>query len=351
MNSHKDNKMQVRSVDRIDYHGNPRPDARMRCNGPKLLIAGLIAGILSVAPGRADAQDWPTRAVTVVVPFAAGGNTDIMARMASQRLAEELKQPFVVENRVGAAGALAATHVAKAAPDGYTLLFGAAPLIAVVPQIQKVTYDPIKDFAPVSIFGTGPFVLGISSAIPAKTVPEFVAYAKSRQINYGSAGQGSIGHLSGALFVSRAGLDAVHIPYRGGAPALAALLAGQIEMYFGNASELIPQADSGKIRILGVATERRMTQLPDVPTIGEFYPNFQLSSWNGFLAPARTPKEIVDKLAKHTIAAAKDPKIGEQLVKLGIEPNGTTPAEFTAVISKEQPLFDAAIKAANVKPE
>ena len=170
-----------------------------------LMVGIALAALPAFGSATAQTTDWPTRAVTVIVPFAPGGNTDIMARLASQRLAEEFKQPFVVENRVGAGGAIAGGYVAQAAPDGYTLFFAASPQIAVVPFIQKVNYDPIKDFTPVTVFGTSPFILAISSDIPAKTIAEFVSYAKSRKINYGSGGTGSVGHLSGALFVSRAG--------------------------------------------------------------------------------------------------------------------------------------------------
>jgi tripartite-type tricarboxylate transporter receptor subunit TctC len=308
----------------------------------------LVAG-LAVAAARAQATDWPTRTVTVVTPFAAGGNTDIMARLSSQKLAEVFKQAFVVENRVGAGGALAASYVAQAAPDGYTLFFAAAPIVAVLPKVQKVAYDPHKDFVPVSVFGTGPFILAISSAIPAKTIPEFVAYAKARKINYASGGTGSVGHLSAALFVARAGIDAVHIPFRGGAPAMTALLGGQVEMYFGNAADIIPHVESGKARILGVAADKRMKQLPEVPTVSETYPNFALSAWNGFLLPARTPRAIVARLAAEVIAATKDPAIVEQLTRLGIEPNGTTPEQFAAQIANEQAQFDVAIEAAKLK--
>jgi tripartite-type tricarboxylate transporter receptor subunit TctC len=310
--------------------------------------AALILFLVLPTSLEAQVTDWPTKTVTVVVPFAAGGNTDVMARMASGWLSTEFKQTFVVENRVGAAGALAAAFVAQAAPDGYTLLFGAAPQIAVVPRIQKVNYDPLKDLVPVSVFGTGPFILAINAGIPAKTMQEFVAYGKGRKLNYGSGGTGSIGHLSGALFVARAGLDSVHVPFKGGGPAMQSLVGGQIDMYFGNASEIIPHAESGKVRILGVATDKRMPQLPDVPTISELYPNFALNSWNGFLAPAKTPQPIVDNLARQVIAAARNPGIVAQLTKLGIEPNGTTPKEFAAQIAREQPQFDAAIKAANM---
>jgi tripartite-type tricarboxylate transporter receptor subunit TctC len=317
--------------------------------GSTVIRAAFAAALIALQPADTQAQEWPGKTVTVFVPFAAGGNTDVMARMASNKLAVELKQTFVVENRVGAGGAIAANFVAQAAPDGYTLLFGAAPQIAVVPRIQKVNYDPLKSFAPVSVFGTGPFILAVNATIPVKTLPEFVAYGKGRKMNYGSGGVGSIGHLSGALLVARAGFDSVHIPFSGGGPATSALVAGQIDMYFGNASELIPQAESGKIKLLGVATDQRMKQIPNVPTISETFPNFALSSWNGFLVPAATPRPIVSKLAGLIAAAAKDAAIVAQLENLGITPNGTTPEEFAAQIAREQPLFDEAIAAAGLK--
>ncbi|MFL4968437.1 MAG: Bug family tripartite tricarboxylate transporter substrate binding protein [Xanthobacteraceae bacterium] len=326
------------------------PFTVIRSDAGVSLPAGLLAAALLPATAQAQTTEWPTKTVTVITPFAAGGNTDIMARLASQKLAQAFKQTFVVENRVGGAGALAANYVAQAQPDGYTLFFAASPVIAVLPNVQTVTYDPLNDFIPVSVFGTGPFILAISSALPAKTIPEFVAYAKNRRISYGSGGTGSVGHLAGALFVQRAGVEgAVHVPYRGGAPAMTGLLGGQVEMYFGNAAEIIPHAESGAVRIIGIATENRMRRLPDVATVAESFPNFALSSWNGFLVPAKTPRAIVDKLAKEVIAAARDPAVAEHLTNLGIEPNGTTPEEFTAQIAREQPQFDAAIEAAKLK--
>jgi tripartite-type tricarboxylate transporter receptor subunit TctC len=313
-------------------------------------LAGLaVAAMVVPAVGQGQRTDWPIRTVTVVVPFAAGGNTDMMARLASQRLSEAFKQSFVVDNRVGAGGAIAAGYVAHAAPDGYTLLFAAAPQIAVLPHIQKVAYDPLKDFTPVSVFGTGPFILAISGAIPAKTIPQFVAYASARQLNYGSGGVGSVGHLSGALFAARAGINAVHVPYRGGAPAMTGLLGGQVDMYFGNAADIIPHVEGGRVRIVVVATETRMEQLPDIPTVSETFPGFALSAWNGFMVSAGTPRMIVDKLANAVIAVSKDAAVIEQLRKLGVEPNGTTPEEFAAQIVREQPQFDLAIAAANLR--
>jgi tripartite-type tricarboxylate transporter receptor subunit TctC len=324
-----------------------RPTVR-RC--PSLcrnVLAGLV--LAGASPAMAEAAEWPTRNVTVVVPYAAGGNTDIMARMASQKLGETFGQSFIVDNRAGAGGALAASYVAQAAPDGYTLFFAASPVIAVLPRIQRVNFDPYKDFTPVSVFGTGPFVLAITSRIPAHTVAEFVTWGRAHPLSYGSGGTGSLGHLAGALFLARAGLDAVHVPFRGGGPAMAALIGGQVDMYFGNASEIVPVAGNNAIQILGVATETRMRQLPQVPTVGETYPDFALSSWNGLLAPAKTPRAIVEKLAAQVIAAAHDPTIVARLADLGIEANGTTPDAFAAQIAREQPQFDLAIKAAKLE--
>ena len=315
----------------------------------RALAAALGFAALMVQPAAAQEADWPNRAVTVVVPFAAGGNTDTMARLASQKLADVFKQSFVVENKVGAGGAIAASYVMQQPADGYTLFFAAAPQIAILPYVQNVNYDPLKDFAPVSVFGTGPFILAISSEVPAKSLGEFVAYAKQRKINYGSGGSGTVGHLSGALFVARAGIEAVHVPFRGGAPAMTALLGGQVEMYFGNAAEIIPHAESGKARILAVAADQRLKQLPNIPTVNETYPNFSLNSWNGFLVRTGTPRPIIDKLAREVIAAAKDPAIVAQLTKLGIEPNGTTPEETAAQITREQPQYNTAIDSAGLK--
>jgi tripartite-type tricarboxylate transporter receptor subunit TctC len=240
---------------------------------------------------------------------------------------------------------VAAAYVAQAPADGYTLLYAASPQIGIVPYVQKVNYHPLNDLAPVSAFGAGPFVLAINAAIPAKTVDEFVAYARNKPINFGSGGVASVGHLTGALFVAVNKMEATHIPFRGGAPAMTALLGGQIDMYFGNASEIIPHADSGKVRILGVTTEKPIPQLPNTPTI----PQYEIPTWNGFFVPAKTPKPVIDKLAKNVIAAARDPEVIASLRKSGIEPIGNTPEEFAEGIKRDQVRFDAAIEAAGVK--
>ncbi|MGE3158129.1 MAG: Bug family tripartite tricarboxylate transporter substrate binding protein [Xanthobacteraceae bacterium] len=305
--------------------------------------------MLVVATG---AHAWPERPVTVIVPYSAGGNTDTMARMASEWLSVQLKQRFVVENRVGAGGTIAAAFVAQSKPDGYTLLFGAAPQLLIAPLIQKVSYDARKDFAPVAVFGTGPHVMAVHASVPGKTIGDFITYAKANpgKVNYASGGQGTSGHLHAALFASRAGLDMVHVPYRGGAPATADLLAGQVQMYFGNAAELLPHIGSDKIRLILVSSARRMPQLPDAPTLEELFPGFKLPPWNGFLAPAATPKPILELLAKETVAATKNPAIVQRLSDLGIEPGGPMLDGFQKDIDQSRSAFEDAVKAAGLKP-
>ncbi len=313
----------------------------------------LLPIIAALAPQFLQAQSWPQRPVKLVLPFAAGGNTDSQARILSPRLSAAFRQQFIVENRVGAGGAIAAEYVAKSPADGYTLFFTAASQISILPLVQKVNYDSLKDFAPISIFGTNPFVLGVNASLPAKNLKEFIHYVRAHpgQINYASGGTGSVGHLTPALFASRAGLKMTHIPYKGGAPAVADLVGGQVQVYFGNPSELIPHAKSGKIFLLAVSSEKRAPQLPELPAIAELYPGFNIVTWNGMLAPAGTPKEIIDGLAQEMIKTTRDPAVVEQLNKIGIDPLGNTPAEFAEFIRNEAPLWRDAVNAAGIKQE
>ena len=277
----------------------------------RAVCLGLGATLLSSAAPSAHAAGWPSRSVTVVVPYAPGGNTDMMARLASQYLADKLGQPFVVENRAGGGGSVGAVAVAKAQPDGYTLLFGASTQIINIPMLQKVSYDPQKELVPISIFGAGPYLLGVKASLPVNTLAEFIGHVKANpgKLNFATAGVGGNIHLNTALFVARAGLDMVAVPYKSGAPAMGALAAGEVEMYFGNASEVMGHTGNKAIKVLAVSTLQRLPQLPDVPTVAETYPGFDTSSWNGFFAPTGTPQEIVDMLARETIAAAKQPAI------------------------------------------
>lgn len=319
----------------------------------RALLKAVAASAALLVALPAAAQEWPQKPVRIVVPFAAGGNTDTIARIVAERLANVFGQQFVVENRVGAGGAIAAEFVAKAPPDGYTLFIAAVSQIAIVPYIQKVQYDPVKDFAPISNVGTNPFVLGTHVSLPVKNLAEFVDYARANpgRLNYASGGNGSIGHLSGALFAARAGLDMTHVPYKGGAPAVADLVAGQVHMYFGNASELIQHSRSGKIRLLGVSSERRAPQLPDVPAIAETYPGFRTLTWNALFAPAGTPRPVVDRIAAEVQKAVRDPAIAERLVKIGVDPLGSTPAELAATVQADTAQWREAIRAANIRNE
>ncbi|MBI2317720.1 MAG: tripartite tricarboxylate transporter substrate binding protein [Betaproteobacteria bacterium] len=313
----------------------------------------LAALFLLLAQGAALAQAWPQRPVRVIVPYSAGGNTDIMARIASERLSGAFGQQFLVENRVGGSGAVAGESVARSAPDGYTFFFCATPQIQIVPLVQKVGYEPFKDFAFVSVVGISPNILAVHPAIPAKTLKEFAQYAGSNpgKLNYGTGGAGTFGHLASVLFASRAGLNMVHVPYKGGAQTTLALVSGEIQMYFGNASELIPQAKLGKVRLLGVSSLKRNAQLPEVPAVAEFYPGFQMVAWNGFLAPAATPKDIVERVSQAVAKAVRDPAVVERLGKLGIDALGNSPAEFAEIIRAETPLFRDAVKASGLRGE
>lgn len=310
-----------------------------------------LLAFVAVGPGSARSQtaSWPTRTVTVVVGFEAGGVTDVLARLVSKHLAEETGQTFIVENKGGAGGALAANYVARATPDGYTLLFAAAPQMLATPKLQSVRFDTQSDFAPISPIGANSFVLVIKPSIPAKTIPEFVAYAKTHAITYGSPGAGTITHLLSALLLARAGVQATHVPFRGGGQALTALLGGQIDMYFSPIGNVLPYANTDKITLLGVATQQRLAQLPNIPTIGEFYPNTVLPSWNGLMAPAKTPNDVIDKLARSLIAMVKNPDAVAAIAKLGVEPKAESPQEFAAHLKSDGLQFDEAIAAAGLK--
>ncbi|MBI4293530.1 MAG: tripartite tricarboxylate transporter substrate binding protein [Betaproteobacteria bacterium] len=318
--------------------------------GRLAFLAALLAGAL--VPATAGAQTWPARPVKLVVGFAAGGNTDAIARIAADRLGAALGQAFLVENRVGASGAIAAEAVAKSPPDGYTFFVGATPNILVVPRVNKVNYDGQKDFIPVAIIATNPFVLAIHPSIPAKTLREFVDYAKTRpgQLNFGSGGAGTVAHLSGALLLSRAGIRVAHIPYKGGAPAVADLIGGQIQMYFGNASELIPHIRAGKATVLGVSSEKRARELPEVPSIAETYPGFHTHTWNGLFAPVGTPRAIVERTAQEVARMVTDPVVVERLHKIGTDPSGIALEKFAELIAKEVPMWVEAVKAAGIGP-
>jgi tripartite-type tricarboxylate transporter receptor subunit TctC len=313
----------------------------------------LVALAFTAATTAALAQGWPQRPVKVLVPFAAGGNIDVMGRLASSRLSEAFGQQFVVENRVGGNGVIAAEAVARAPADGNTLLWASTSVIAIFPAITKVGYDPVKDLAPVSLFGIAPQVLIVNPKIPAQSVPEFVAYVKAQKdkLAYaGGGGPGSASNLLMALFLKRAGLDMTNVSYRGTAPALTDLIAGHIPTMFVPISEALPQARAGLIRMLAVSSGTRSREAPEVPTIAEQgFPGFDMVSWTGMMAPAGTPKDIIDRMAAEFARALKDPQFIEHMHKAGVEPAAdATPAAFAAFIAKEIALWGEAVKIAGV---
>jgi tripartite-type tricarboxylate transporter receptor subunit TctC len=313
----------------------------------------LIFSLAAAAPQVLKAQSWPQRPVKVIVPFAAGGNSDTQARIISERLSAVLGQQFIVENRAGAGGAIGAEFVTKSQADGYTLLFCPVVQISILPLVQKVNYDPMKDLAPISIVSANPFILGIHISVPAKTLKEFIDYVKAHpgQMNYASGGTGSVSHLAGALFVQRAGLKMTHVPYKGGAPAVGDLVGGQVHMYFGNAAELIQHSKSGKLTLLGVSSEKRTPQFSDLPAIAEFYPGFNTITWNGYFAPAEISRQTVDRLAQEIAKIVKEPAVAELFFKIGVDPLSSTPAEFAAFIRSQAPLWREAVEVAGIRQQ
>jgi tripartite-type tricarboxylate transporter receptor subunit TctC len=310
-----------------------------------LLTAAAVAGA-----GAANAQDWPQRPVRVIGPYAAGGNADVLARLTAQRLSEAFGQQFVVENRVGGNGVIAAEAVARAAPDGYTLMWGVLPPVAIQPTMSKVPYDPIKDFAPISVIGTNPFVLVVNKDIPVKSVKEFIAWVKAQpKLSYAEGAVGSVTHLAMALFLKRAGLEMTNVSYRGNAPALTDVVAGHVPTMFSNVSDALPQIKAGAIRPLAVSSDKRVPQLPDVPTVAETFPGYSAITWNGLMAPAGTPKPIIDKMAAEIAKACKDPAFIAKLANLGADPLGNTPAEFAALIAADLKTWGEAVAVAGLK--
>jgi tripartite-type tricarboxylate transporter receptor subunit TctC len=299
------------------------------------------------------AQGWPQRPVKVFVPFAAGGNIDVMGRLAASRLSEAFGQQFVVENRVGGNGIIATEAVARAPADGNTLLWASTSVIAIFPAITKVGYDPVKDLAPVSLFSVAPQVLIVNPKLPAQNVPEFIAYVKAQKdkLAYaGGGGPGSASNLLMSLFLKRAGLDMTNVSYRGTAPALTDLIAGHIPTMFVPISEALPQARAGLIRMLAVSSATRSREAPEVATIAEQgFPGFDMASWTGMMAPAGTPREIIDRMAGEFTRALKDPQFVAHMEKAGAEPAAdASPAAFATFIAKEIPLWGEAVKIAGV---
>jgi len=321
-------------------------------NGREGGIATIAVLALALLGVSAHAQGWPQRPVRLIAPYAAGGNSDGIARMTAQRLSDAFGQSFIVENRLGANGAIAAEAVARAAPDGYSLLWGATPPLTINPALTKVSYDPIKDFAPISVVGMNAFVLAVNRNFPPRTIDEFISHVRAQpaKLAYAEGSAGSITHLCMALFLHRAGLDMTNVSYRGNAPALTDVVAGHLPTMFSNISDAMPQAAAGSIRLLAVSSAKRATQLPDVPTLAESgFPGFNVLTWNGLLAPAGTPKDIVNKIAAEIARAAADAQFTGRLEQYGADPVGDTPEEFSAMIASETALWAETVRSLGLK--
>ena len=319
------------------------------------LANAMILALGTLASHAALAQAYPAKPIRLVVPFPPGGSTDIVARIVAQKLSDRLGQQVVVENRGGAGGTIGAEAVAKAPPDGYTLVVGTTSTHAVAPSVYgKIGYDPVKDFAPISLIAVTPYLLVVNPSVNVKSLQEFVGYVKARpgKLNYASAGTGSTTHLAMEMLKSAAGLYIVHIPYNGNGPAGTAVIAGQVEILFGSLPAVLPHAKSGRVRPLAVGTPKRSPSLPDVPTVAESgFPGFDASLWLAIMAPAGTPAPIVDRLQKEIHAVIASPDTADALNKAGAEPITSTPAELAAMVKDGVEKYGKVVKQAGVKPE
>ena len=314
----------------------------------QIVLAGLALAASVAAPLDASAQAYPGKPITIVVPFAAGGTTDILARVVGQALTKELGQPVIVDNRAGAGGNIGGALAAKAAPDGYTLFMGTVGTHAINQSLyKKMPFDPIKDFAPLTRVAMVPNLLVAHPSKPYKNVKELIAYAKANpgKVNFGSSGSGSSIHLSGELFNAMAKVEMVHVPYKGSAPAVSDLIGGQIDIMFDNMPSAIQHVRAGKLRPLAVTTAKRSPELPDVPTIAEAgVPGYEATSWFGMFAPAGTPAPVIAKLNGALVKVLADPEVKKKLAEQGAEPYAEKPEQFAEFIRKETAKWSKVVK-------
>jgi tripartite-type tricarboxylate transporter receptor subunit TctC len=319
----------------------------------KRILAALMAAAL-VSPGMVDAQKYPDRPIRLIVQSPAGGTADLIARVIAQKLTDSLGQSVVTDNRSGAAGTISAEITAKATPDGYTLLVASVSLMAINVTLRegKISYDPMKDFTHVTLAGKVPLALAVLPAFPAKTVKELIAYAKSKPgtISYGSAGVGSSNHIVGEMMKTQAGIDMSHIPFKGGAPAMTALLANQIQLYIATVPTIAPMVHAGRIRAIAVSSARRSPAFPDVPTMAESgLPGFDATSWFCIVGPAGIPRSIVDRLNREIVAILNTADARERLTAAGVNVESTTPEGLTAFVRSEIGKMGKAVRASGAK--
>jgi tripartite-type tricarboxylate transporter receptor subunit TctC len=313
----------------------------------------LTALTLALAADAAWSQSWPNKPVRLVIPFPAGGSTDIVGRLIGDKLTQSLGQPFVIDNRAGAGGTTGSDVVAKAAPDGYTILMGTSSTHAIAPSLYgKLPYDPSKDFSPVSLLGVATILLVTHPAVPAKSVGELIALAKASpgQMMYGSTGNGSVSHLTAEYFKSMAGVDMQHVPYKGDSPMTVDLVAGRISLAFGTAVAFLPYAQSGKLSMLAVTNAKPSPVAPTLPTVaGSGVPGFEALQWFGILAPAGTSKEIVARLNEEVLKALRLPDVRHRLQSLGVEVSGGTPEQFAGFMRTETAKWSKIVRDSGAK--
>lgn len=316
-------------------------------------VNGALALAAIVCAAGAAAQSYPAKPVRIVVPSSPGGGTDILARVLAQKLAESLGQQFVVENRPGAGQVIGVEAVARAAPDGYSLLMAASAIVINEVMYAKPPYETLRDFAPVTLVASLPNILVVHPALPARSVRELIALAKARpgQLNYSSAGAGTSPHLSMELFRLMAGITLTHVPYKGTGPATIDLVAGQVQLSMPNVLTAQPQIKGGKLRALGVTSARRATGLPDVPAIAETVPGYEAIQWYGLLAPANTPRDAIAKLQSEVARILQNPEVKARLAADGADAVGNRPEEFAAYVRAEKDKWSKVVKSAGIKFE
>ncbi len=331
------------------------PISKALPTGWRTLLPALLALLLPLAPTSAHAQTWPTKPIRLVVPFAPGGSSSIVARAIAAEMEKGLGQPIIIDNKPGGGGNIAMLEVAKADPDGYTLIIGHVGSLAMNPYMySKLPYDVDRDFAPVSLLAIVPAIFVVHESVPAKDLREFVALAKKDpgKMNYGSAGNGSAGHLAMEYLKQVTGIDIQHVPYKGTGPNVIDLVAGRTQAASAGTPPLMPHVKSGKLRVIAVGTSTRLHTLPDVGTVAEQgYPGFETSQWYGLNAPAKTPELIIQRLAMEAAKAAKSAKVQERFAADDAQAVGSTPAEYGAYIRKEQARWSKVVRAAGIKAD
>ena len=319
----------------------------------KAAVVFLASATLVCAAPLARASDYPSKPITLMIGFAPGGPSDVMARILTKKMEEILKQPLVIENRAGAGGSIAGAAVARAAPDGYTVLLATGSLLAINVSLYKnIGYDPEKDFEPIGMIGTQTNVLYAHPSVPATSLAELIAYAKANpgKLSFGSGGNGTPAHLAGELLKLQAKIDITHVPFRGTGPALQAVIGSHVPMAFNPPSPLIPHIQSGAIRALAITTLNRTAALPDVPTIAESgFPGFEATTWHALVAPAGTPKDVIATLHRATAATVNDPSARKALTDLGVDVVGGTPEELRAYVKSEIPKWAEVVRASGAK--